>query len=67
MCLCSKRARLVVASVRAGEQCAQHTIAVGNARNDVEMLAAADLVFAHIDDALDSLLNPKRLVATLRD
>jgi soluble P-type ATPase len=65
---------------------AEHTVAVGNGRNDVEMLAAAalgiailgpegaaqsallaaDLFFSHIDDALDSLLNPKRLIATLR-
>jgi soluble P-type ATPase len=29
-------------------------------------LLAADLVFNRIDDALDCLLNPKRLVATLR-
>lgn len=31
-----------------------------------EALLAADLVFGHIDDALDSLLNPNRLLATLR-
>ena len=29
-------------------------------------LLAADLVFGHIDDALDSLLYPKRLMASLR-
>jgi soluble P-type ATPase len=65
---------------------AGQTIAVGNGRNDVEMLQAAalgivilgpegtaaaalqsaDLVFGHIDDALDSLIYPRRLVATLR-
>ncbi len=32
----------------------------------VEALFAADLVFPHIDDALESLLNPRRLRATLR-
>jgi soluble P-type ATPase len=62
------------------------TAAVGNGRNDVQMLRAAalgiailgpegaareallaaDIWFATIDDALDSLLNPRRLVATLR-
>jgi len=31
-----------------------------------EAIQAADIVFCHIDDALDALLNPKRLVATLR-
>ena len=65
---------------------AEHTIAVGNGRNDaamlrqaalgiailgaegaaVETLLAADLVFPHIDDALESLLHPRRLLATLR-
>jgi len=65
---------------------AARTIAVGNGRNDVQMLRAAalgiailgpegaardallaaDVCFATIDDALDSLLNPRRLVATLR-
>lgn len=65
---------------------AERTIAVGNGRNDVEMLHAAalgivilghegaardalwasDLVFATIDDGLDSLINPQRLIATLR-
>ena len=65
---------------------AEHTIALGNGRNDVAMLReaalgiailgaegaaveallAADLVFPHIDDALESLLNPRRLLATLR-
>lgn len=65
---------------------AQRTLAVGNGRNDVEMLKlaavgiavsgpeglardallAADIVFPHIDDALDSLLQPRRLLATLR-
>ncbi len=65
---------------------AEHTIAVGNGRNDaamlreaalgivilgaegaaVEALLAADLVFPHIDDALESLLNSRRLLATLR-
>jgi soluble P-type ATPase len=65
---------------------AHQTAAVGNGRNDVEMLEAAalgmvilgpegaakeallaaDLFFGHIDDALDCLLNPKRLMATLR-
>ncbi|HVO70812.1 MAG TPA: hypothetical protein VMT24_12250 [Aggregatilineaceae bacterium] len=29
-------------------------------------LRSADLVFGHIDDALDSLIHPRRLVATLR-
>ncbi|NDJ76555.1 MAG: HAD hydrolase family protein [Chloroflexi bacterium] len=63
-----------------------HTIAVGNGRNDVEMLRtaalgiavlgpegtatpallAADIIFRTIDDALESLLHPQRLVATLR-
>ena len=32
----------------------------------VETLLAADLVFPHIDEALESLLNPRRLLATLR-
>ena len=32
----------------------------------VETLLAADLVFPHIDNALESLLNPRRLLATLR-
>ena len=65
---------------------AARTVAVGNGRNDVEMLRAAALGiailgpegaardallasavwFVAIDDALDSLLNPLRLVATLR-
>jgi soluble P-type ATPase len=65
---------------------AEQTIAIGNGRNDVEMVQAAalgivilgpegaaaaalqsaDLVFGHIDDALDSLIYPRRLVATLR-
>jgi soluble P-type ATPase len=65
---------------------ASQTVAVGNGRNDVEMLEAsalgivilgpegaakeallaADLFFGQIDDALDCLLNPKRLIATLR-
>jgi soluble P-type ATPase len=65
---------------------ADRTIAVGNGRNDVEMLRAAalgivilgregaakeallagDLAFCTIDDALHALMNPKRLVATLR-
>jgi soluble P-type ATPase len=65
---------------------ANRTAAVGNGRNDVEMLEeaalgivivgpegaardalmAADLSFGRIDDALDCLLNPRRLVATLR-
>ena len=31
-----------------------------------EALAAADIVVNHIHDALDVLLNPKRLIATLR-
>jgi soluble P-type ATPase len=64
----------------------QHTIAVGNGRNDAAMLKAAalgivilgpegvapeallaaDVLFGHINDALDSLVNPTRLVATLR-
>jgi len=63
-----------------------HTVAVGNGRNDVAMLQgavigiviiglegaaqpallAAELVFPSIDAALDCLLMPKRLVATLR-
>lgn len=63
-----------------------HTIAIGNGRNDIDMLRkaaigiavlgsegaareallAADIVFATIDDALDSLLQPKRLIASLR-
>ena len=62
------------------------TAAVGNGRNDVEMLGAAalgivimgpegaakdavlaaDMIFGQIDDALDCLLQPRRLVATLR-
>jgi soluble P-type ATPase len=65
---------------------ADRTAAVGNGRNDVEMLKvaalgivivgpegagreallASDLIFGQIDDALDGLLNPRRLVATLR-
>jgi len=65
---------------------AAQTAAVGNGRNDVEMLSvaalgivilgpegaaaaalqAAGLVFGHIDDALDALIYPRRLVATLR-
>jgi len=65
---------------------AEHTIAVGNGRNDaamlrqaalgiailgaegvaVETLLAADVVFPHIDEALESLLHPRRLLATLR-
>ena len=65
---------------------AEQTVAIGNGRNDVEMLEAAALsivilgpegaavaalqaaalVFGHIDDALDSLIYPQRLVATLR-
>jgi soluble P-type ATPase len=65
---------------------AAQTAAVGNGRNDVEMLSAAALgivilgpegaaavalqsaalVFGHIDDALDALIYPARLVATLR-
>jgi soluble P-type ATPase len=65
---------------------ADRTAAVGNGRNDIEMLEeavlgmvimgpegaardallAADLIFGQIDDALDCLLNPRRLVATLR-
>jgi soluble P-type ATPase len=65
---------------------ADQTAAVGNGRNDVEMLKAAalgivivgpegvakdallvaDLIFGQIDDALDCLLHPRRLVATLR-
>ncbi len=32
----------------------------------LETLLAADLVFPSVDDALDSLLNPRRLLATLR-
>ena len=32
----------------------------------VETLLAADLVFPHVDEALESLLNPRRLLATLR-
>ena len=65
---------------------ADRTAAVGNGRNDVEMLGAAalgivivgpegaakdavlaaDLIFHQIDDALDCLLRPRRIVATLR-
>jgi soluble P-type ATPase len=65
---------------------AARTIAVGNGRNDVQMLQAAalgiailgpegaakeallaaDLCFSEIDDALDTLLNARRLIATLR-
>jgi soluble P-type ATPase len=65
---------------------AGQTAAIGNGRNDIEMLqaaalgivilgpegaaaaalASADLVFGHIDDALDCLVHPRRLVATLR-
>jgi soluble P-type ATPase len=65
---------------------ADRTAAVGNGRNDVEMLGAAalgivivgpegaakealfaaDLIFSQIDHALDCLVHPRRLVATLR-
>jgi soluble P-type ATPase len=65
---------------------ADRTIAVGNGRNDVEMLShaalgivilgpegtakdailAGDVCFRAIDAALDCLLSPKRLIATLR-
>jgi len=65
---------------------AQHTVAIGNGRNDALMLQEARLGFAilqeegcaaksllacdmllkHINDALDVLLNEKRLIATLR-
>lgn len=64
----------------------QGVVAIGNGRNDVEMLAiaalgiavvgsegcscelirAADVVAGSIHDALDLLLHPKRLIATLR-
>lgn len=65
---------------------AARCIAIGNGRNDLQMLqsaalsfcilgsegcygatlAAADLIFPGICDALDSLLEPKRLIASLR-
>ncbi|MBT8342642.1 MAG: ATPase P [Desulfatitalea sp.] len=65
---------------------AEHTVAMGNGRNDRFMLnaaalgialvlsegaaaatlAAADIVCTGVKDALDLLLNPKRLTATLR-
>lgn len=60
---------------------AASVVAIGNGANDAGMLATAvlgqeglavaalgagDLVVAHIHDALDLLLHPKRLVATLR-
>lgn len=64
----------------------EHTVAIGNGRNDELMLQAAalgmavvqaegafgatvqqaDLVFASVTDALDALLTPARLVASLR-
>ena len=63
-----------------------HTIAIGNGRNDnlmvkeaalgiavlekegtaVETLCAADIVCYSVLDALELLLNPKRIIATLR-
>jgi soluble P-type ATPase len=65
---------------------AAHVVAVGNGRNDreivghaalsivivgregcaAEALASADIVFGDIRDALDTLMTPARLIATLR-